>query len=73
MTARPKQSSPAVKAGVYTRISSDQSGERAGVDRQRTDCEALPGTGLADRRGVLRQRRLRLRGQASTGLRAASP
>ncbi|MFP5317020.1 MAG: recombinase family protein, partial [Acidimicrobiia bacterium] len=40
MTARPKQSSPAVKAGVYTRISSDPSGERAGVDRQRADCEA---------------------------------
>ena len=40
MTARPKQSSPAVKAGVYTRISSDPSGERAGVERQRADCEA---------------------------------
>ncbi|MDQ3782102.1 MAG: recombinase family protein, partial [Actinomycetota bacterium] len=40
MTARPKQSSPAVKSGVYTRISSDPSGERAGVDRQRADCEA---------------------------------
>ena len=40
MTAHPKQSSPAVKAGVYTRISSDPSGQRAGVDRQRADCEA---------------------------------
>ncbi len=40
MTARPKQSSLAVRAGVYTRISSDPSGERAGVDRQRADCEA---------------------------------
>lgn len=40
MTACPKQSSPAVKAGVYTRISSDPSGQRAGVDRQRADCEA---------------------------------
>jgi len=40
MTARPKQSSPAVKAGVYTRISSDPSGERAGVDRQRADRQA---------------------------------
>ena len=40
MTAYPKQSSPAVKAGVYTRISSDPSGERAGADRQRADCEA---------------------------------
>ena len=43
MTARPKQSSPAVKTGVYTRISSDPSGERAGVDRQRADCEARGG------------------------------
>jgi len=40
MTACPKQSLPAVKAGVYTRISSDPSGQRAGVDRQRDDCEA---------------------------------
>jgi imidazolonepropionase-like amidohydrolase len=30
----------AVRAGVYTRISSDPSGQRAGVERQRTDCEA---------------------------------
>ncbi len=40
MTACPKQSLSAVKAGVYTRISSDPSGQRAGVDRQRADCEA---------------------------------
>ncbi len=40
MTTRSNQSSPAVKAGVYTRISSDPSDQRAGVDRQRTDCEA---------------------------------
>ena len=40
MTASRKQSSPAVKAGVYTRISSDPSGQRAGVERQRADCEA---------------------------------
>ncbi len=40
MTACPKQSLPAVKAGVYTRISSDPSGQRAGVERQRRDCEA---------------------------------
>ncbi|MFN2607119.1 MAG: recombinase family protein [Acidimicrobiales bacterium] len=40
MTACPKQSLPAVKAGVYTRVSSDPSGQRAGVDRQRADCEA---------------------------------
>ena len=40
MTACRKQSSPAVKAGVYTRISSDPSGQRAGVERQRADCEA---------------------------------
>ena len=29
-----------VKAGVYTLISSDPSGQRAGADRQRADCEA---------------------------------
>jgi len=40
MKACPKQSSPAVKAGVSTRISSDPSGPRAGVERQRADCEA---------------------------------
>ena len=39
MTAWSKQSSPAVKAGVYTRISWDPSGQRAGVERQRADCE----------------------------------
>ena len=40
MTANRKQSSPAVKAGVYTRISSDPSGQQAGVERERADCEA---------------------------------
>jgi len=40
MTPCPKQPSPAVRAGVYTRISSDPSGERASVERQRADCEA---------------------------------
>ena len=30
----------AVRAGIYTRISSDPSGQRAGVERQRVDCEA---------------------------------
>ena len=40
MPSRPKHSSPAVKAGVYTRISSDPSGHQAGVERQRADCEA---------------------------------
>jgi site-specific DNA recombinase len=29
----------AVRAGVYTRISSDPSGKRAGVERQRAYCE----------------------------------
>ncbi len=29
----------AVRAGVYTRISSDPSGQRAGVERQRANCE----------------------------------
>ena len=40
MTARPKQLLPAVRAGVYTQISADSSGQRGGVDRQRADCEA---------------------------------
>ena len=40
MTACPKPFSPAGEAGVYTRISSDPSGQRAGVDCQRADCEA---------------------------------
>jgi site-specific DNA recombinase len=30
-----------VKAAVYTRISLDRTGKRAGVERQRADCEAL--------------------------------
>lgn len=29
----------AVRAAAYTRISSDSSGQRAGVERQQTDCE----------------------------------
>ncbi len=32
---------PGVRAGVYTRISWDPAGQRAGVKRQRVDCEAL--------------------------------
>jgi DNA invertase Pin-like site-specific DNA recombinase len=32
---------PAVRAGIYTRISYDPAGQRAGVERQRIDCEAL--------------------------------
>jgi DNA invertase Pin-like site-specific DNA recombinase len=32
-------SRPAARAGIYTRISSDPSGQRAGVERQRRDCE----------------------------------
>jgi hypothetical protein len=36
----PKQNA-VVRAGTYTRISSDPSGQRAGVERQRIDCEAL--------------------------------
>jgi site-specific DNA recombinase len=40
--ATPSQhSSPAVRAGIYTRISYDPAGQRAGVERQRLDCEAL--------------------------------
>jgi site-specific DNA recombinase len=30
-----------VRAGLYTRISLDRAGKRAGVERQRADCEAL--------------------------------
>ncbi len=30
-----------VRAGIYTRISWDPDGQRAGVERQRADCEAL--------------------------------
>ena len=30
-----------VRAGIYTRISWDPEGQRAGVERQRVDCEAL--------------------------------
>ncbi len=40
MSACRKQSSPAVRAGIYTRISADPSGQRAGVGRQQADCEA---------------------------------
>ena len=35
------RSLPAVRAGIYTRISYDPAGQRAGVERQRIDCEAL--------------------------------
>ena len=37
------QPSGIVRAAIYTRISSDSSGLRAGVERQRADCEALCG------------------------------
>ena len=35
------RTSPVVRAGIYTRISWDLDGQRAGVERQRVDCEAL--------------------------------
>ena len=41
MATRPNQTSPVVRAGIYTRISWDPAGQRAGVERQRVDCEAL--------------------------------
>ena len=41
MAIRPIQASPVVRAGIYTRISWDPDGQRAGVERQRVDCEAL--------------------------------
>ncbi len=41
MATRPIPTSPTVRAGIYTRISWDPDGQRAGVERQRLDCEAL--------------------------------
>ncbi len=41
MATRPNQTPPVVRAGIYTRISWDPEGQRAGVERQRVDCEAL--------------------------------
>jgi len=43
MATRPNQTPPVVRAGIYTRISWDPDGQRAGVERQRLDCEALCG------------------------------
>jgi hypothetical protein len=41
MATRPIPTSPTVCAGIYTRISWDPDGQRAGVERQRVDCEGL--------------------------------
>jgi site-specific DNA recombinase len=41
MTTHSPETSPAVRAAIYTRISYDPAGQRAGVERQRLDCEAL--------------------------------
>lgn len=41
MAIRANEASPPVRAGIYTRISWDPDGQRAGVERQRVDCEAL--------------------------------
>ncbi|MGH9224273.1 MAG: hypothetical protein ACRD2W_10960 [Acidimicrobiales bacterium] len=41
MDDRFTSSPPVVLAGIYTRISYDPAGLRAGVERQRLDCEAL--------------------------------
>ena len=41
MPTRPNQTPPVVRAGIYTRISWDPQGQRAGVERQRVDCEGL--------------------------------
>ena len=38
---KPSHDSARVRAGVYTRISSDPGGQGTGVERQRLDCEAL--------------------------------
>jgi DNA invertase Pin-like site-specific DNA recombinase len=40
VAALPIEPEPVVRAGIYTRISSNPSGQRAGVERQRRDCEA---------------------------------
>ena len=41
MATRPNQTVPEARVGIYTRISWDPGGQRAGVERQRVDCEAL--------------------------------
>jgi len=41
MAIRSNETSSAVRAGIYARISWDPGGQRAGVERQRVDCEAL--------------------------------
>ena len=41
MASHSAPSLPVVRAGIYTRISYDPAGQRAGVERQRLDCEAL--------------------------------
>ncbi len=41
MATRANQTSPVVRAGIYTRISGDPAGQRAGVERQRVDREAV--------------------------------
>ncbi len=41
MPTRPNQTPPVVRTGIYTRISWDREGQRAGVERQRVDCEGL--------------------------------
>ncbi len=41
MPIRSQKAAATVCAAIYTRISSDPSGQRAGVERQRVDCEAL--------------------------------
>ena len=40
MSVSPKPLPSLIRAAIYTRISSDPSGRRAGVERQRVDCEA---------------------------------
>lgn len=41
MATASRPPSAIVRAAIYTRISSDPGGQRAGVERQRADCEAL--------------------------------
>ncbi len=66
-----EQPSQVVGAGTYTRISSDSNGQRAGVERQRADCDAhCLARGWEVAEVFLRQRRRGVQRETATGLRA---
>ena len=58
------QTPPIVRAGIYTRISWDPEGQRAGVERQRVDCEVLCTARGWEIAGYFRLRSLHLRRRA---------